>query len=56
MREEETKERWWIDKWNVKCEMWLLWKKNSDHKNDDQLRNEMGYGIVIRDEEESKEQ
>jgi hypothetical protein len=33
----------------------MLWEKKKDHKNDDQLKSEIGSSNVIREEEGSKE-
>jgi hypothetical protein len=49
--EEESKERWSIEKWNGK---WWLAGETNDQNKDNQLRSENGNDIVMI-EEESKE-
>jgi hypothetical protein len=46
-----------IMNWEIKTEVWLLWEKKNDQKNDEELRNEMEIEIeiVMREEEGPKE-
>jgi hypothetical protein len=42
--------------WEVKSEVRTLWEKKKDQKNNNQLRSEIWSGIMMREEEGSKEQ